>query len=123
VNRYLLVTGDFNGDGNIDQVRLLRQAEGSKFGVFAFICGEDGAYAIYRLTEDDVTYFSSMGIEPVLPGSYVAACGKGYASCEGEPREIHLRYEAINYFKEESANSFFYWDSDTGSFKRVWISD
>lgn len=69
-------------------------------------------------------YFEVMGIRAVKPGSYRTACGKGYAECErGEPRVLRLRNWSIDFFKEESANSFFYWDGRATAFKQVWISD
>jgi hypothetical protein len=65
-----------------------------------------------------------MGIDTVTTGDYKTACGKGYWECKkSEPEILNLKHVAINYFKFESANSFFYWDDKTGSFKRIWISD
>jgi len=62
-----------------------------------------------------------MGIEKASPGKYGTACGKGYFEYTDEPPEIALKYDAIDYFKYESANSFFIWEGN--GFKRVWISD
>jgi hypothetical protein len=65
-----------------------------------------------------------MGIRAVRPGSCRTACGKGYAACEaGEPIVLRLKHWAIDFFKEESANSFFYWEGRAASFRKVWISD
>ena len=65
-----------------------------------------------------------MGINTVKPGEYKTVCGKGYFKCEkGEPEVLKLKRPAIDYFKFQSANSFFFWDDKTGDFKRIWISD
>jgi len=65
-----------------------------------------------------------MGVDIVKPGHYKTACGKGYFECEkGEPEVLKLKQPAIDYFRFESANSFFFWDCNTNSFKRIWISD
>lgn len=124
-NRYLTVTADFNGDGIIDKSMLLVRKKGTGLTLFAFVSQKNGTLKAYSL--DDIKnneYIEVMGISVALPGRYKTACGKGYFECqEGEPEEIFLRYPAINYFKEESASSFFYWDESKKNFKRIWMSD
>jgi len=123
--RHLVVRADFNGDGLNDQAELLLSESGPEFNLFAFVAQRDGTYREYRLGDAlPLDYFEVMGIRVVRPGSYRTACGKGYAACEaGEPKVLRLRTWAIDFFKEESANSFFYWERRAASFKRVWISD
>lgn len=125
IGRFLVVTEDFNGDGTIDQAELLLRNDGSKFAPFAYLCKRNGTYSVHQLGEEmDIKFLSAMGIEDVTPGLYLTACGKGYVECgEGEPEEIQIPYHAINFFKEESANSFFYWDAQKKAFRRIWISD
>ena len=66
----------------------------------------------------------SMGISKVSPGEYETACGKGYFECgPDEPEVLVLKLPGIDYFRFASANSFFYWDNASKSFKRIWISD
>jgi hypothetical protein len=123
--RHLVVSADFNGDGLSDQAELLVSESAPEFGPFAFVAQRDGTYREYRLGDAmPLDYFEVMGIRPVRPGLYRTACGKGYAACEvGEPKVLRLRTWSIDFFKEESANSFFYWNGRAASFKRVWISD
>ncbi|HXV64631.1 MAG TPA: hypothetical protein VEK15_28295, partial [Vicinamibacteria bacterium] len=67
---------------------------------------------------------SVMGIDVAAPGEYETACGKGYWACApDEPEVLFLENPAIDYFAAEGGNSFFVWDVDSGSFKRIWISD
>lgn len=117
--------GDFNGDGIIDEAKLLVRKDGSGFGVFAFIYQKDHSFKIYQLDEmKDVKLIQAMGIKKVSPGTYKTACGKGYWDCQkDEVPEITIKNEIIDYFKTESANSFFYLDIKTNVFKRIWISD
>lgn len=124
-SRYLVVKADFNGDGTMDEARLLLRDADPGFGLFAFISQKDSSFKAYALEEvKDPNYIEFMGITVVPPGFYRTACGKGYFDCnEGETEEILLRHHAINYFKEGSANSYFYWDNVTEAFKRIWISD
>ncbi len=124
-NRYTIVKGDFNGDGIVDEAKLLARKDGSGFGVFAFIYQKDHSFKIYHLDEmKDVKLIQAMGIKKVSPGTYKTACGKGCWDCQkDEVPEITIKNETIDYFKTESANSFFYLDIKTNAFKRIWISD
>ena len=124
-SRYLVVQADFNGDGTMDEARLLLRDPGPGFGLFAFVSQKDGLLKAYALEAvKDTGYIEVMDITVAPPGLYKTACGKGYFDCsEGEPKEILLRHPAINYFKEGSANAFFYWDEATETFKMVGISD
>lgn len=124
-NRYTIVKGDFNGDGILDEAKLLVRKDGTGFGVFAFVSQKGNSFKIYQLDEmKDAKFIQAMGIKKAAPGSYKTACGKGYWDCQkDEVPEITIKNEAIDYFKTESANSFFYWDNKANSFKRIWISD
>ncbi|MCL2310685.1 MAG: hypothetical protein FWC42_10565 [Proteobacteria bacterium] len=124
-NRYTTVKGDFNGDGVIDEATLLARTDGSGFGIFVRLSRGDRSYEIYSLDEiSDPKMISTMGIKKAPPGIYKTVCGKNYIDCQkGEPSEIHIKNEAIEYFKFESAGSLFYWDAASNSFKRIWISD
>lgn len=124
-DKYILVNGDFNGDGNPDEARILARKDGRGIGLFVFLGQKGQKYKSYLLNEmEDKDSIHAMGVRKVLPGRYRTACGKGYWACEkDEPSEISTRYDAIDYFKVESASSYFYWDSKAKAFKRVWISD
>jgi hypothetical protein len=124
-SRYATVKGDFNGDGIIDEAKLLLRKDGNALGLFVFLSQKDGAFKIFQLDEiNAVEYIQVMGIEKVERGTYKTACGKGYWDCQDdEPSEIILHNDAIDYYKIQSVNSFFYWDKGANSFKRIWISD
>lgn len=58
------------------------------------------------------------------PKKSMLSGGKGYWGCkEDEVPEIKIESDAIEFFKYESASSFFYWDDEKSEFKRIWISD
>lgn len=124
-SRYAGFTGDFTGDGIADEARLLLREDGTGFGLFAFVRQTDNSVTAYVLDAvDDVQALHAMGITPVLSGDYKTACGKGYWDCQpGEPETLHLPYLGIEYFKEGSAASYYYWDAGTCQFVRVWIRD
>jgi hypothetical protein len=124
--KYLVVKGDFNGDAVTDEARLLVRADGSALGFFGFVSDKNHAVKTYLLDEmKGAGAIHAMGIKKVSPGLYKTACGKGYWTCRkpDEVPEIKIQHDAIDYFKTESANSFFYWDVQAHAFKRIWISD
>jgi hypothetical protein len=122
---HLIVKGDFNGDGIIDTARLLFREDGSALGLFAFVSQKNYSFKVYLLDEiKGADAIHDMGIKKVSPGLYKTACGKGYWSCDkDELPELSIQNDSIDYFKTESAESFFYWDVRTNAFKRIWMSD
>ena len=123
-HRYMTVKADFNGDGIEDEAKLLIKQNGKGMALFALV-SKGQQYESYMLHEDDdAGWLEVMGINVAEKGKYRTACGKGYFECEpGESEEIVLKYPGIDYFKEGSANSFYYWDDKINKFKRTWISD
>lgn len=122
--RFLRVGADFNGDNVMDEARLLVKTDASGMALVVFLSNARGFTAVILDQIDEPGWLDAMGIALAAPGEYRTACGKGYVDCEpGESEELMLQRPAIDYFKEESANSFFYWDDRAASFKRVWISD
>lgn len=127
--KYIKAVADFNGDGIDDEVYLVKSTKFSGEGLLVHLSDKQKGFRWLVL---DTTGWGkeypkvnlSMGVDIVKPGQYKTACGKGYFKCgKGEPEVLKLKRPAINYFKFESANSFFFWDDKTSSFKRVWISD
>jgi hypothetical protein len=123
--RFLAAYGDLNGDGVPDQAQLLLRTDGVGFGVFVFLCEQDGTILPHLvLHNQEAAYFRRVGIKPVAPGLYRTACGKNYMECyPGEPREIRLRHEALDYFKRDEVASLFYWSDTAASFRWVAITD
>ncbi|MBZ5588165.1 MAG: hypothetical protein LAO05_06340 [Acidobacteriia bacterium] len=108
----------------MDEARLLVKTDASGMALVVFLSNARGFTAVILDQIDEPGWLDAMGIALAAPGEYRTACGKGYVDCEpGESEELMLQRPAIDYFKEESANSFFYWDDRAASFKRVWISD
>jgi hypothetical protein len=124
-DRNAIVHADFNDDGIADEAMILVSVKGERFGLFAYLSQTNSAFKLYRVyVNKHVKELPAMGIEKVLSGKYMTACGKGYWSCKkGETPQIVIEGEAIHYFKTESASSYFYWDKKAKRFKRIWISD
>ncbi len=124
-NRYLQVTGDFNGDGIGDIARFLARDDGSGIALCVFLSVKGAPHKFIILNEKkDIHQLRSLGIERAAPGHYETACGKGFAECsKDEPKELVLRHDAINYFKYDGANMFYYWDQSVNAFKGIGIGD
>ncbi len=127
--KYSRAVADFNGDGIDDEALLLKSTQFVGEGLFVRLSDKQEGF---RWVELDVIHWGreypkvdlSMGVDVAKPGNYSTACGKGYFECkEGEPEVLKLRLPAIDYFRFESANSFFVWDENTKCFKRIWMSD
>ena len=122
--RYLAVRADFNGDQVIDEARLIVKIDGTGLALVVFLSTLQDFTTSILDQIDEPGWLDVMGISLASPGKYKTACGKGYVECEpGEAEELILQRPGINYFKEEGANSFFYWDDQTAYFSRVWMSD
>jgi len=116
---------DFNGDGVSDEAWILLGESDDSWGLFVFLGERGGLPEIIKLHESDGrSVAEGQGITVIEPGEYLTACGKGYWECEpDEPEKLMLSLPAINFFHFESANSFFWWDEDSGQFRETWMSD
>jgi len=112
--------GDFNNDGTIDFAYILiRDTDRSK-SLFAFVStGERYTPLLLREGFDE-----EMGLATQGPGTFTTAAGKGYGRpTPGEPTTVTVEKHAIAFFMFEGAASLFVWDTSTGRFVRVWMSD
>ena len=122
-HKHALISADFDGDRMQDRAMLLVKAN-NMGAALVVILGRMPNKALVLEPLEDIGRLDVMGIEVVEPGQYETACGKGYFECEkGEPTVLSLKRPGINFFTSESASSYFYYDTKSRSFKRVWISD
>lgn len=122
-NHFLVAVGDFNGDGIPDKAFLLVNDESSELGLFVCLKTSNGC-DWRRLEEMDKGFLDFMGIATVKSGRYQTACGKGYWECDkGEPSILILKHAAIEFFKEDSASSYYVYDRQKNDFIAVAISD
>jgi hypothetical protein len=118
--RYLTLTGDFDGDGKPDAARLLVRSDGKAFALFVKLAARD---TILKLDEfPDMSTLPVIGIKRVAPNTYPTACARGLDCAEDEPRYIHLTHEAIDFFKHDSASTYYYWNAVRHGFEYVGIT-
>lgn len=122
--RFLLVKGDFDGDGKPDTAQLLLNPSANQFALFV----KQASSAKWQMLGEpfDVKVLDRFGIDLVKPGRYQTACGKcygDYACAHGEPSFLQLSAPGIDLFYTESSDSIFYWDRKSRKFVEVLISD
>lgn len=123
-DRYLLVKADLDGDKKEDIAHLLINDIDDTIGLFVTLTSSKQKTPLLLETIKDKRMIEVFGIDSVKPGKYQTACGKRYWQCEkGEPKQVHLKNPGIDFFKYESANSFFIWNQTNKRFDRIWISD
>jgi hypothetical protein len=121
---YLMAKADFDGDGKEDVARLLINDKENKMGLFVTLSYKKKAEPLLLEAIDDKNTIEVMGVEVAKPGTYKTACGKGYWTCKkGEPAQLRLHRPGIDFFRFESANSYFIWRKDKKKFERIWMSD
>jgi hypothetical protein len=122
-NHFLVVTGDFNGDGIQDKAVLLVNQHTQKLGFFICLTTATGC-DWHRLEMMDIVFLDVMGIAKVKPGQYETACGKGYWDCgKDEPQKLSTRRGAVEFFKDESASSVYVYNPRKQKFISVATSD
>lgn len=115
------ISGDFDGDGQIDLARLTLQASGKE--AFLVWLSSQGSKPV-QLDENDVP--GNMNISVAAKGDIIeSACKRGYGDicAPDEPVEIKLAADGIWYTLCESAASVFYWNPKRRAFDRIWYSD
>src|SRR5277367_258050 len=120
--RFLVVYGDFDGDGKPDTAELLVNPTSSKFALFVRLSSTHKWEPVSESA--DVKALDRCGIDLAKPGEYKTACGKGYsdnACAHGEPDVLKLSTPAIDFFYTESSDSIFYWDASTRAFREILI--
>jgi len=94
------------------------------WALFVFLKATTGPSQVVRLEGDSKGPVQRFGIASVKPGRYDTACKKGYWECKAdEPEVLELKLPSLEFFVFESASSIFWWDGESGTFRRTWISD
>ena len=122
-NHFSVVKGDFNGDGVQDKALLLINQRAQKMGFFVCVAIPTGC-AWHRLEVMDIAFLDVMGIAKVKLGRYQTACGKGYWECaKDEPEQLKTKRDAVEFFKDESASSVYFYHPVKREFVSVVTSD
>jgi hypothetical protein len=125
VDKYARTTGDFNGDGRIDQAMLLISDRRHSLGLFILTKISATKSIWHKLGKISVgPGIRATGIQKIAPGRYLTGCGKDYWPCsDKEPEWIESLNPVIDYFKTEGANRYIYFEKSTNRFRKKWMSD
>jgi len=118
--RFLVVTGDFDGDGKPDAARIVVRGDGKAFALVVKLSSRDSAIKLDEFP--DIKMLASIGIKRVAPGEYPTACARGYDCAEDEPRYIRVKHDAIDYFQPDGAERYYYWNDTRHAFAQVGIN-
>jgi hypothetical protein len=122
--KFLIVRGDFDGDGKADTAEILVSESAPQFALFIKRAATDKWQMLGEAY--DVKALDRFGIDLVKPGKYETACGKGYDDsfcAHGEPDFLNLSHPAIDFIYTESSDSIFYWEPSTKTFREIQMSD
>src|ERR1700722_12965198 len=78
--RYLVVTGDFDGDGKPDEARLMVRGDGKAFALFVKLGAREAAQKLDEFP--DMSKLAAIGIKRVAPATYPTACARGLDCAE-----------------------------------------
>jgi len=118
--RYLVMIGDFDGDGKPDEARLMVRGDGKAYALLVKLAAHD---APIKLDEfPNMKKLPSIGIKRVAPAEYPTACARGIDCAEDEPRYIRVTHDAIDYFDHDVADRYYYWSDVRHAFAQVGIT-
>ena len=120
-DRFLIVRGDFDGDGKADEARLMVRGDGKAFALFVKLAARAEAEKLDEFP--DLSRLPNLGIKRVAPDHYPTACARGLDCAEDEPRYIDLRHDGIDYFRHDQFNRYYYWNDSRHEFAHVGIND
>ena len=106
--RDLLVTGDFDGNGEPDHAFFV--TNGGRISLVVCFHGQARAF---KVSEGSIGV-TNIGIRPADPGVYDHMCVEGFGpGCRpGDKLKLELDRPAINVFNYESFSTIYYWEGN-----------
>ena len=118
--KFLIVKGDFDGDGRPDLAEILVSASAKQSSLFVRLSGNGDWQAIHSLGSG----IGDIGIDLVRPGNYKTVCYADPSLCaQDAPQIVNLTTDAIGLFSHGSTSSFFFFDHATKRFRPAPLSD
>ena len=118
--RFLVVRGDFDGDGRDDVAELLVSDSGKSFGLFVWLSSQRRWQSIHGADAS----LGDLGISLVLPKKFDTLCADDPSMCApSAPATVDLKNEAIRFFAWGATSSIFYWDPSTQAFRNAPMGD
>jgi hypothetical protein len=113
--RFLVVKGDFDGDGRDDLAELLVNDSGREFALFVRLSSQHDAW---QSIHGGRAPLGDFGIRRVRPGKRDTLCGDDPSVCAPDTaKSLDLANSAIEFFTYGEASSIFYWDKTAKRFR------
>lgn len=127
-SRYARIESDFNHDGVIDYVYLLKSTLYPGEGLLVKLSTSTGfEWQLLDRVEWGEEFADApliMRIELAKPGDYKTACALGYWQCgPDEPAVLKLKRASIKQDRFDGAKAIWYWDERSTALKKVWLGD
>jgi hypothetical protein len=123
-DRQYLVSGDFNGDGYLDNAYASAYGKDEwRLIVHLDVLSEDGEIVVLdRHTPD--TPIEEVRLETRPAGKYLTVCGQMPKACDADsPRSFSVQSDGIYLLVIEASASLIYWDRPSSMFVRRWLVD
>jgi hypothetical protein len=121
--RFVIVKGDFDGDGKADVAELLVGRSARQCALFVWLSSERNN-SPELIWQTDKGGLINIGIRLIHPGKYETLCSSDPTECEAQtPTNINLKNYGIEFFSHGATRSFAYWDGATKKFRWVPIGD
>jgi hypothetical protein len=118
--RFLVVRGDFDGDGRDDVAELLVSDSGKSSGLFVWLSSQRRWQSIHGANFP----LGELGINLVLPKKFDTLCADDPSVCApSAPATVDLKNKAIEFFAWGEASSIFYWEPSSQTFRNAPMSD
>ena len=119
--RFLVVRGDFDGDGHENLAQLLLSNSGKEFGLYVRLSSQ---HDTWQSIHGGRTSMAGLGISLVRPGKRDTLCSDDPSICAPDTaKTLDLANNAIEFFSSGEASSIFYWDKTAKRFRVVPQSD
>lgn len=123
-HRHHLVSGDFTGDGYLDNAYASVISEDNwSLVVHSDVLNDDGG-EIFVLDEHTPSVpVSEVRLEVMPPGEFETSCGRIGQCDAGELDAITMPSDGVYLVIIEASASLIYWDPKSESFVRHWLTD
>ena len=122
-SRFMIVKGDFDGDGKADVAELLIGRSVQQGGLFVWLTSQfnNPAGPIWHADKGGL---SNIGIRPAHPGKRETLCSSDPSECEPQtPAYVNLKSNGIELFSRGTTRSVAFWDATTKKFRWIPIGD
>lgn len=123
--RFLVVRGDFDGDGKPDLAQLLVNDTKKELGLLVRLSSSGEWEVLHDIEIRGEARLGDFGIRRVLPRKNIETlCGSDPSSCASDTAQIlDLSSDAIEFFAHGTSSTYFYWDGTGKKFRLAPMSD